>query len=57
MRNSFAVQVGDSIIYLLASVLEPPSSVVTTAVSDLRLSTFVAAVYAASLDKIGRAHV
>lgn len=51
MRNSFAVQVGDSIIYLLASVLEPPSSVVTTAVSDLRLSTFVAAVYAASLDK------
>lgn len=46
------MQVGDSIIYLLSSVLDPPSSVVTTAVSDLRLSTFVASVYAASLDKI-----
>lgn len=44
--------VGDSIIYLISSILEPPSSVVTEAVSDLRLSTFVASVYAASLDKV-----
>lgn len=46
------VQVGDTIIYLLSSVLEPPTSIVTTAVSDLRLSTFVASVYAASLDRV-----
>lgn len=47
-----SVEVGDSIIYLLSSVLEPPTSVITTAVSDLRLSTFVASIYAASLDKV-----
>ncbi|KAK4701225.1 hypothetical protein P7C70_g5009, partial [Phenoliferia sp. Uapishka_3] len=46
------VRVGDSIIYLISSVLVPPASVVTTAVSDLRLSTFVASIYAASLDQI-----
>lgn len=46
-----AVVVGESIIYLISSVLEPPASVVTTAISDLRLSTFVASIYAASLDK------
>lgn len=45
------VEVGNSIIYLIGSVLQPPASVVTTAVSDLRLSTFVASVYAASLDR------
>ncbi|KAL8290110.1 hypothetical protein RQP46_003049 [Phenoliferia psychrophenolica] len=44
--------VGESIIYLISSVLEPPASVVNTAVSDLRLSTFVASIYAASLDQI-----
>ncbi|KAM0750330.1 FAS1 domain-containing protein [Meredithblackwellia eburnea MCA 4105] len=46
------VTVGDSIIYLISSVLDPPTSLVTTAVSDLRLSTFVASIYAASLDKV-----
>ncbi|GAA5886633.1 hypothetical protein JCM5296_005355 [Sporobolomyces johnsonii] len=44
------VIVGDSVIYLISSVLEPPTSVITSAVSDLRLSTFVASVYAATLD-------
>lgn len=44
------IAVGNSLIYLLSSVIEPPSNVITTAVSDLRLSTFVAAVYAAGLD-------
>ncbi|GAA5914060.1 hypothetical protein JCM8208_005932 [Rhodotorula glutinis] len=42
--------VGDSIIYLVSSLIEPPPTVITAAVSDLRLSTFVAAVYAAGID-------
>ena len=46
------VQVGDSIIYVLASILEPPSTLINTALSNLQLSTWVAASYAASLDKI-----
>lgn len=45
------VRVGKSIIYLLSSVLAPPASPITEAVSDLRLSTFVASLYAAELDK------
>ena len=49
--SELVVQVGDSIIYLISSVLEPPASVINTAVSDLRLSTFVASIYAASLDQ------
>ncbi|GAA5908579.1 hypothetical protein JCM6882_003683 [Rhodosporidiobolus microsporus] len=44
------VVVGDSIIYLVSSLLEPPPTVITAAISDLRLSTFVASVYAAALD-------
>ena len=44
------IAVGNSLIYLLSSIIEPPSNVITTAVSDLRLSTFVAGVYAAGLD-------
>jgi uncharacterized surface protein with fasciclin (FAS1) repeats len=44
------VAVGGSIIYLVSSLIDPPSSVVTAAVTDLRLSTFVASVYAAALD-------
>ncbi|GAA5970690.1 hypothetical protein JCM11641_007401 [Rhodosporidiobolus odoratus] len=44
------VVVGGSIIYLVSSLLEPPPTVVTAAVSDLRLSTYVASVYAAALD-------
>ncbi|GAA5927388.1 uncharacterized protein JCM15063_005884 [Sporobolomyces koalae] len=45
------VQVGNSIIYLISTILEPPASIISTAVSDLRLSTFIASVYSASLDK------
>ncbi|GAA5860537.1 hypothetical protein JCM8547_000334 [Rhodosporidiobolus lusitaniae] len=44
------ITVGGSIIYLVSSLIDPPSSVVTAAVTDLRLSTFVASVYAAALD-------
>ncbi|GAA5841472.1 hypothetical protein JCM11251_007151 [Rhodosporidiobolus azoricus] len=44
------VIVGNSIIYLVSSLLEPPPPVITAAVSDLRLSTFVASIYAAALD-------
>ncbi|KAM0788877.1 hypothetical protein ACM66B_002961 [Microbotryomycetes sp. NB124-2] len=44
------VVVGNTIIYLISSVLEPPQPVVVEAVADLRLSTFVASVYAASMD-------
>ncbi|GAA6058838.1 hypothetical protein JCM10212_002782 [Sporobolomyces blumeae] len=44
------VSVGNSIIYLLSTIIDPPAPVITAAVSDLRLSTFVAAVYAGALD-------
>ncbi|GAA94523.1 hypothetical protein E5Q_01175 [Mixia osmundae IAM 14324] len=45
------VVVGNSIIYLISQMLEAPPNVIETAVSDLRLSTFVASVFAADLDK------
>ena len=38
-------------IYLISSLLAPPDDVLQTAVADLQLSTFIAAVYAAELDK------
>ncbi|BGP15130.1 hypothetical protein JCM10213_006537 [Rhodosporidiobolus nylandii] len=44
------VVVGGSIIYLVSSLIQPPSTAITAAVSDLRLSTFVASVYAGALD-------
>ncbi|BGP23935.1 fasciclin domain containing protein [Rhodotorula toruloides] len=44
------VVIGDSIIFLVSALLEPPPTAITAAVSDLRLSTFVASVYAAALD-------
>lgn len=44
------IEVGNSIIYLISRVLEPPSTFVSTAL-DKGLSTFVAAVYASALDK------
>ena len=46
------VRSGKSIIYLISSLLAPPDDVLQTAVSDLQLSTFIAAVYAADLDKV-----
>ncbi|WVR09194.1 hypothetical protein IAU60_006256 [Kwoniella sp. DSM 27419] len=45
------VKSGNSIIYLISSLLSPPDDVLQTAVSDLQLSTFIAAVYAAELEK------
>ncbi|WWD21028.1 hypothetical protein CI109_105509 [Kwoniella shandongensis] len=45
------VKTGKSIIYLISSLLSPPDDVLQTAVSDLQLSTFIAAVYAAELEK------
>jgi solute carrier family 25 carnitine/acylcarnitine transporter 20/29 len=45
------VKVGPSIIYLISKMLEPPSDPLQTAVSSLSLSTFVAAVFSAQLDK------
>lgn len=40
-----------SVIYLISSLLSPPDDVLSTAVSDLQLSTFIAAVYAADLGR------
>ncbi|KAK8843447.1 hypothetical protein IAR55_007104 [Kwoniella newhampshirensis] len=45
------VKSGKSIIYLISSLLSTPDDVLQTAVSDLQLSTFIAAVYAAQLEK------
>ncbi|ORX38916.1 hypothetical protein BD324DRAFT_617870 [Kockovaella imperatae] len=46
------VRSGKSIIYLISSLLSPPEDVLQTAVSDLQLSTFIAAVYAADMERI-----
>jgi uncharacterized surface protein with fasciclin (FAS1) repeats len=43
------VKSGKSIIYLISALLSPPEDVLQTAVADLQLSTFIAAVYAANL--------
>jgi solute carrier family 25 (mitochondrial carnitine/acylcarnitine transporter), member 20/29 len=45
------ITVGPSIIYLISQILEPPSNPIQTAVSSLSLSTFVATVFSAELDK------
>jgi uncharacterized surface protein with fasciclin (FAS1) repeats len=45
------VIVGPSIIYLISQILEPPHNPIQTAVSSLSLSTFVATVFSAELDK------
>lgn len=45
------METGNSIVYLISTLLEPPSDVIQTAVSDLSLSTFVASTFAAGLDK------
>ncbi|UZJ55029.1 hypothetical protein CBS101457_004349 [Exobasidium rhododendri] len=45
------VKVGPSIIYLISKMLQPPANPLQTAVSSLSLSTFVAAVFSAELDK------
>lgn len=45
------VKSGKSIIYLVSGLLSLPDDPLQSAVSDLQLSTFIAAVYAADLDK------
>lgn len=45
------VIVGPSIIYLISQIMDPPSNPIQTAVSSLSLSTFVATVFSAELDK------
>ncbi|TIA74661.1 hypothetical protein E3P92_01095 [Wallemia ichthyophaga] len=47
LANEF--NVGNKSIYFISSVLEPPKDIMSVAVSDLRLSTFVASVYAAEM--------
>lgn len=44
------IEAGNSIIYLISRMLEPPSSFVATSL-DKGLSTFVASVYASGLDR------
>lgn len=46
-----AVFVGKSVIYLVSQVIEPPTNIIEVATSDLRLSNFVTALYAAKLDR------
>ena len=43
--------VGNKSIYFISSILEPPKDFMSVAVSDLRLSTFVASVYAAEMNE------
>ncbi|WVQ75361.1 hypothetical protein IAR50_004980 [Cryptococcus sp. DSM 104548] len=45
------VKSGNNMIYLISGLLSTPDNVLQTAVSDLQLSTFVAALYAADLAK------
>lgn len=45
------ILVGPSIIYLISQMLAPPSNALQIAVSSLSLSTFVAAVFSAELDR------
>lgn len=45
------VKSGKSIIYFVSAILTPPLDMLQTAVGDLQLSTYIAAVYAAGLEK------
>jgi uncharacterized surface protein with fasciclin (FAS1) repeats len=47
--NSLA-KFGKSVIYLVSNLISPPDDVLQVSVSDMQLSTFIAAVYAAELD-------
>jgi solute carrier family 25 carnitine/acylcarnitine transporter 20/29 len=49
--NWVAVVVGKTVIYFVSQVLEPPERVFQVALSDLRLSTWVASIYASELDR------
>lgn len=45
------VKSGKSIIYFVSAIVTPPLDMLQTAVGDLQLSTYIAAVYAAGLEK------
>lgn len=45
------IKSGDTIIYFMSAILAPPLDVLQTAVGDLQLSTYIAAVYAAGLER------
>lgn len=42
---------GDTVIYFMSAILAPPLDTLQTAVGDLQLSTYIAAVYAAGLER------
>lgn len=50
------VKSGDSVIYFISSLLAPPLDVLQTTVADLQLSTYIAAVYAAGLERTTKAN-
>ncbi|BEI99521.1 hypothetical protein CcaverHIS631_0405640 [Cutaneotrichosporon cavernicola] len=45
------VKSGDTIIYFMSEILAPPLDTLQTAIGDLQLSTYIAAVYAAGLER------
>ncbi|KLT41463.1 FAS1 domain-containing protein [Cutaneotrichosporon oleaginosum] len=45
------VKSGDTVIYFMSEILAPPLDTLQTAVGDLQLSTYIAAVYAAGLER------
>lgn len=45
------IKSGDTIIYFMSAILAPPLDTLQTAVGDLQLSTYIAAVYAAGLER------
>jgi uncharacterized surface protein with fasciclin (FAS1) repeats len=45
------VKSGETIIYFMSEILAPPLDTLQTAVGDLQLSTYIAAVYAAGLER------
>lgn len=42
----------DYVVYLISTLNEPPEDVIQTAVTDIKLSTFIASLFAARLDKL-----
>lgn len=47
-------EVGNTMIYVISQVLQPPANAIQTTVLDLRLSTLVASVYSSGMDYILR---
>lgn len=50
--NDLIVHRDDYIVYLISTLNEPPSDIVSTAVTDINLSTFIASLFAAKLDRL-----